>query len=298
MVFAFLATEKENRKLEDLSPAKLDTYLSRFLLSVRKTSGEEYEPTTLRGFNASVERHLKKRGYSDSIITGQPFAKTLDALKSKQKQLKWLGKGNKPKDAASFDQEEIDLLFKKGVMGIHSPQALINTLWFNNCLHFGKRGGKEQRNLSWEDVVLKTDCHGKEYLEYLTERQTKTNPGDNPLNRRQIKPRTYENLSEPDERNPISAYKFYMTKWPKETVVDGSPFYLTRDNLSNEKLALSNAKWFKPQPMGVNKLNTLMRDCAKAAGLGTDSESSTIVQGKRLCKNCDTAMFLRQKLSR
>ena len=89
-----------------------------------------------------------------------------------------------------------------------------------------------------------------------------------------------------------------MTKWPKETVVDGSPFYLTRDNLSNEKLALSNAKWFKPQPMGVNKLNTLMRDCAKAAGLGTDSESPTIVQGKRLCKNCDTAMFLRQKLSR
>ena len=45
---------------------------------------------------------------------------------------------------------------------------------------------------------------GKEYLEYLTERQTKTKPGDNPLNRRQIKPRTYENLSEPDERNDDS----------------------------------------------------------------------------------------------
>ena len=291
-------TEKENRKLEDLSPAKLDTYLSRFLLSVRKTSGEEYEPTTLGGFNASVERRLKKWGYSDSIITGQPFAKTRDALKSKQKELKRLGKGNKLREAASLDQEEIDLLFKKGVMGIHSPQALINTLWFNNCLHFGKRGGKEQRNLSWEDVFLKTDCRGNVYFQYLTERQTKTQPGDNPLNRRQIKPRTYENLSEPDERNPISAYKFYMTKRPKETLVDGSPFYLTIDNLSNEKLALSNAKWFKPQPMGVNKLNTLMRDCVKAAGLGTDSGSPTIVQGKRLCKNCDTAMFLRQKLSR
>ena len=98
----------------------MDTYLSRFLLSVRKTSGEEYESTTLRGFNASVERHLKKRGYSDSIITGQPFAKTRDALKSKQKELKRLGKGNKLREAASLDQEEIDLLFKKRVMGIHS----------------------------------------------------------------------------------------------------------------------------------------------------------------------------------
>ena len=61
-----------------------------------------------------------KRGYSDSIITGQPFAKTRDALKSKQKELKRLGKGNKLREAASLDQEEIDLLFKKRVMGIHS----------------------------------------------------------------------------------------------------------------------------------------------------------------------------------
>ena len=75
LVLAFLATEKEYRKLEDLRPAHLDTYLSRFLLSVQKKLGEEYEPTTLRGFIASVERHLKKQGYSDSIITGQPFAK-------------------------------------------------------------------------------------------------------------------------------------------------------------------------------------------------------------------------------
>ena len=172
-------------------------------------------------------------------------------------------------------------------MGIHSPQALINTLWFNNCLHFGIRGGKEQSDLSWGDVVLKTDCHGKEYLEYSTERQTKTRPGDNPLNRRQIKPRMYENLSVPNERNPISGYKLYMTKRPKETLVDGSPFYLTINNLSREKLALSSAKWFKPQPMGVNKLNTLMRDCAKAAGHGTDkritnhSARKTLVQKLR-----------------
>ena len=238
------------------------------------STGEE----SFKSDNPSENKRIRLAG-----ITGQPFAKTRDALKSKQKQLKWLGKGNKPKDAASFDQEEIDLLFRNGVMGIHSPQALINTLWFNNCLHFGKRGGKEQRNLSWEDVVLKTDCHGKEYLEYLTERQTKTKPGDNPLNRRQIKPRTYENLSEPDERNPISAYKFYMTKRPKETLVDGSPFYLTINHLSKEKLALSGAKWFKSQPMGANKLNTLMRECAKAAGLDTNKQITNHNAKETLC---------------
>ena len=38
-------------------------------------------------------------------------------------------------------------------------------------IHFGLRGCKEQKELRWGDVILKTDSDGKEYLEYF-ERQT------------------------------------------------------------------------------------------------------------------------------
>ena len=237
----FWRFSRRRKRIENLPPAELDTFLSGFLLSVRKKSGKEYEATPRRGFITSVERHLTKNG--DSLIMGQPFAITWDALKSKQKQLRRLSKGNKPREAASLDQNEIDLLFKKEVMGIHLPQALINILRFNNCLHFGIRGGKEQRNLSYGDVVLKPGCPGKWYLDYSTERETKIRPGDNLLNRRQIKPRMYENLSVSDEGNPISSYKLYMTKRPKETLVAGSPFYSTVNDHSKEKSALSSAKW-------------------------------------------------------
>ena len=119
-------------------------------------------------------------------------------------------------------------------------------------------------------MVLKTGCPGKRYLDYSTERETKIRPGDNLLNRRQIKPRMYENLSVSDEGNPISSYKLYMTKRPKETLVAGSPFYSTVNDHSKEKSALSSAKWFKLQPMGANNLNTFRKDFAKAAGLGID----------------------------
>jgi len=57
--------------MQDIPPQKLEAYLSRFLLSVRKKSGDEYEPTTLRGIIASVERYLKNLSYSESIIEGQ-----------------------------------------------------------------------------------------------------------------------------------------------------------------------------------------------------------------------------------
>ena len=121
----------------------------------------------MRGFIASVDRYLKKFRYSESVITGQSFANTRDVLKSKQKQLKRLGKRNRPQEAAPLTDDEITALFTSNVMGIHSPEVLVNILWLNNCLHFGLRGGnKEQRDLQWGDIELKTDLNGKEYLEY------------------------------------------------------------------------------------------------------------------------------------
>ena len=268
LLSSFMAKEKENRQVEEIPPQELDNYLSRFLLSVRKKNGDEYEPSTLRGFIASIERYLKKCRYSESVITGQNFARTRDALKSKQKHLKRLGKGNKPNEASSLTPEERDILFERKEMGFSSPKALINTLWLNNCMHFGLCGGKEQRELKWGDVVLKTNPFGKEYLEYCTERQTKTRPGDNPSNVRKVKPKMYEQPSLPPERNPVFVYKFYKAKRPNETLVEDAPFYLAVNHVSSEQLAFPDTKWFKPQPMGVNKLNSLMKECAAAAGIG------------------------------
>ena len=147
LVELFLANEGETRDIQEIPSADLDRYLSKFLVSVRKKSGDEYEPTTLRGFIASVDRYLKNFRYSESVITGQSFANTRDVLKSKQKQLKRLGKGNRPQEAAPLTDDEITVLFTSNVMGIHSPDALVNILWLNNCSHFGLRGGKEQRDL-------------------------------------------------------------------------------------------------------------------------------------------------------
>ena len=53
-------------------------------------------------------------------------------------------------------------------------------------------GCKEQKELRWGDVILKTDRDGKEYLEYF-ERQAKTTTGEDPRNQRPIKPRMYGN---------------------------------------------------------------------------------------------------------
>ena len=150
----FLKTKDEDRKIEDIPAAELNEFISEFIISVRTKDGNEYEPTSLRSLMASFERHLKKKGYSASIINDLVFEKTRKVLQSKQKQLKKQGKGNKPKASVALTTEELKILYEKGLLGMCSPEALLNTLWLNNTLHFGLRGCKEHRDMCWGDVKL------------------------------------------------------------------------------------------------------------------------------------------------
>ena len=83
-----------------------------------------------------------------------------------------------------------------------SPRSLLNALWLNNCIYFGMRSGKEQRDLCWGDLQLKTDSEGNRFVEFSQERQTKTRTGENPRNVREKKPQMYENKNNAD-RCPI-----------------------------------------------------------------------------------------------
>ncbi|XP_058969405.2 uncharacterized protein KIAA1958-like [Pocillopora verrucosa] len=150
----FLKTKDEDRKIEDIPAAELNEFISEFIISVRTEDGNEYEPTSLRSLMASFERHLKKKGYSASIINDLVFEKTRKVLQSKQKQLKKQGKGNKPKASVALTTEELKILYEKGLLGMCSPEALLNTLWLNNTRHFGLRGCKEHRDMCWGDVKL------------------------------------------------------------------------------------------------------------------------------------------------
>ena len=88
-------------------------------------------------------------------MTGQAFAKSRDALKSKQKQLERLDKGNKRQEDSSLNQEEIDPLFNWRVMGIHSPQELINTLHCGSITAFTIRNCQGENNSSLGEMSSK-----------------------------------------------------------------------------------------------------------------------------------------------
>ena len=67
-----------------------------------------------------------------------------------------------------------------------------------------------------------------------------------------------------NEISSNKAYKFYAEKRPAEMKTDDAPFYLTVNNVTSG----SGKPWFKKAPVGVNKLNTVMKTMAQKAGLG------------------------------
>ena len=89
-------------------------------LSVRTKDGNEYKPTFPRSLVASLERQLKKKGYSNDLV----FEKTIEVLKCKQKQPKKQGKGNKPKVPVALTSHELKALFTLDYMyfGIYETQ--------------------------------------------------------------------------------------------------------------------------------------------------------------------------------
>ena len=179
LVKKFLVEERhEIREIEKIPPTELDGYLSQFVLAARSKTGKDYEPSSLRGILAKPS--------SKTVI--EKKERTRDVLKAKQKELKRHGLGNRPKATTALTDDEIEILFDKKLLRISSPQALLNTVWPNNMIHFGLRGCNEQKELRWGDVILKTENDDKEYLEYF-ERQTKTRTGEDPRYQRAIKPR-------------------------------------------------------------------------------------------------------------
>lgn len=122
--------------------------------------------------------------------------------------------------------------------------------------------------MNWGDVTLCVDSDGHQYLEF-TERQTKTRQGDNPPDARAVTPKMWANMEKPDQC-PINMYKYYAGKRPSDDCKPEDPFYIaTHTNVTTMR---ENDQWFKRQPIGTNKLTSLIKKMSAAAGLSADKK--------------------------
>ncbi len=108
----FCLEENESREAKDIPEEELNLLLCKFLKSVKKVDGTEYEPGTLTSFQRSLQRSLNESGSSINIIDGEKFKLSHEVLSSKRHQLVVdHGKGNRPLAARELTEADKDRRF-------------------------------------------------------------------------------------------------------------------------------------------------------------------------------------------
>ena len=249
----------EERKIDEIPLEELDKLLCHFFIQVKKTNGEDYEPDTLTSFQRSFDRHLRQAGNSFCIFKDREFSKSIEVLESRRKQLRREGKGRKPNKALALTTEQLEKLWLDKQLGSHSPMALVRTVWLNNTVHFGWRARDEHRKCCLGDFQINNDENNSLYIEWMTERGTKTRTGGkNSVPERQFNPRMYATN---DERCPVKIFQEYLERRPQEMQKPTDPFYLAVIQNPRKKV------WFKAQPLGEHSLGKFMKSMTEAVNI-------------------------------
>ena len=75
---------------------------------------------------ASLDRHLKDKGCTLSIVRGENLVRP-KRLENKAKQLPFAGRVKRPNEARLVSAEEEEILWKSEKLGGNNPESLIQT---------------------------------------------------------------------------------------------------------------------------------------------------------------------------
>ena len=260
----------EVRSIESIPAEELDNLLSHFFIKAKTKQGKLYEPDTLNCIRNSLQRVLIEKGSKMNIRDDMEFCRSRKVLTARRKQLTKLGKGNKPNATRALTEKEVDLLYSSKYFGSSTPVSLQRTIWWIITTNFGHRARNEARQLLFGDIKIKVS-EGTEYLEWDTERATKTRDGSVPMgHKRAFNPTAFATGT---ERCPVSFYKNYISHRPGNMCKDASPLFLAINYYVDYSLDLV---WYLPRPLGKNKIGEFLPGARKVLSSGEGSTKGKI----------------------
>ena len=234
--------------IEKYEPEALNKILEQFYATVRKKDGSDYEPDSLRVMVTAIDRFRTEKEYKYSIIRDRQFKSSKQVLEGKARLLRQEGKGKRPNKARSLTTTEENELWEKKKLGRGSPQVLVQTVWWLLTQYFGLRGRQEHHSMTVEDFSFGLDENNTEYVEFI-ENPTKTRQSGLSAKPRSFLPKMFATGG---DKCPVTIFKEFLSRRPPEIRTTG-PLYLSCVPKPSSQV------WYKRQPMGVNKLNDMMR---------------------------------------
>ncbi|CAH3038914.1 unnamed protein product, partial [Pocillopora meandrina] len=246
-------------EIENYEPTQPNSLLERFYAEIKNKHGEDHEQESLTVM-------IKNKGYKLSIIGDREFSSSKQVLDGKAKQLCLAGRGKRPNKARQLSEEEEEILWKSEKLGGKTPQSLIHTMWLLLTQQFDHRGRQEHHGMRLEDFRIMKGDDGLEFVDFV-EGPTKTRPGGLNAKPRQFQPKMFQTGG---GICPVAFFRQYINCRPRNLRASG-PFYLSIKYYSGP----GDEIWYKFQPMGENKINTMMKNIISQTTLKSSEKRFT-----------------------
>ena len=129
------------------SSVQLDHWMSHFILEARQKDGKPYPPNILHQLVCGIIRYVRELKPDINFFKDKEFAGLCCTLDAEMKSLSAQGLGTVVKQAQPITPADKEKLWESGILGDHSPQALLDTMVFMCGLYLALRSGQEHRNL-------------------------------------------------------------------------------------------------------------------------------------------------------
>ena len=244
---------------------ELSTWLQRYVLGTRKTSGEKYPPRTLHLLLSGLQRYMREQKERPFHILSEdlpPFRKLATTCDSYYRELREAGVGAATKETEVFNMHDMDKLWGSGVLNPYSPQGLLNAVFFCNGLNFLLRGGSEHRGLRLSQLSKNVSPEGRLRYTY-TENASKNRSGG--VGQLQVSHKVVHQFAHPElgERCHVFLLDKYFSKVP-ESGKKKDIFYLRPLTKVPES---GDTPWFSSVPIGKNQLSKMVQEMCSQAGV-------------------------------
>ena len=109
------------------------------------------------------------------------------------------------------------MLWEAGKPGNNSPESLVNTIWWIFTQYIGLRGCREHQSMKVDDLALRNNDDGQEYLEFA-EGLTKTRGGGLSEKSPDFSPKMFGKVETTGgERCPVWLFNEYLSRRPQQS---------------------------------------------------------------------------------
>ena len=255
----------------ELEPEEFAILLRKFYYCVRAKNGELYSKSALKNIRAGLHRFLTSPPHNKlfNIMHDPIFKKCNDVFDGYVTKLREEGQVlNNPKP--TVEPEDVAKLYTN--VFDNTPKGLQYRVFWELCLHFGRRGREGLRDLHKKSFEVQTDAKGQKFVQnaYHEHEKCKTGKGKNVTEK---EPKMY---AVPGSKDcPVMHYERYIKSLHPQC---DALFQRAKKRFTREGLGYDNA------PLGIHTLSDMM---VKMTELGKLSQHYT---NHCIRKTCVTAL--------